>query len=175
MLTISFRALGVLLSGAALVGWLAGSVLSPPAAVTQAPPRPGTGPIVRPTLPRLAWPATIRAVARPVPSRNPFTFRASPRSASEAPRVPAAARELAATEAAEAEVSTAASDTGSHWRLSGIAASENGEVVAVIAGGGDVHLMRAGDTLPGGDDVVEVGLDHVVIRTAAGVVTLRLP
>ena len=175
MLTISFRALGVLLSGAALVGWTAGSVLNPPAAVTQtAPSRAVTVPLVRAALPRLAWPAIIRPVARPMPSRNPFAFQADPHSASEALRVPAAAREPAATEAAAAEV-TAASAADSHWRLSGIAASENGEVVAVIAGGGDVHLMRAGDTLPGGDDVVEVGLDHVVIRTAAGVVTLRLP
>ncbi len=175
MLTISFRALGVLLSGAALVGWTAGSVLNPPAAVTQtAPPRTAAQRLVRDTLPRLAWPAITPAVARPAPSRNPFTFRGDPPHPTSASRpVPAAASELAAT--VETEVNTEASDADSHWRLSGIAASENGDVVAVIAGGGDVHLMRAGDTLPGGDGVVEVALDHVVVRTAAGTVMLRLP
>ncbi len=174
MLTISFRALGVLLSGAALVGWTAGSVLNPPAAVTQtAPPRPAAQRLVRATLPRLAWPAITPAVARPAPSRNPFTFRADPHPTSASRRVPAAARELAAT--VGTEVNTEASDADARWRLAGIAASENGDVVAVIAGGGDVHLMRAGDTLPGGDDVVEVALDHVVVRTGAGTVMLRLP
>ncbi len=175
MLTISFRALGVLLSGAALVGWTAGSVLNPPAAVTQtAPPRAAAERVVRAALPRLAWPAITPAVARPAPSRNPFAFRADPRPTSASPEL-AAARERAATETVGTEVNTDAPDANVRWRLSGIAASENGDVVAVIAGGGDVHLMRAGDTLPGGDDVVEVTLDHVVIRTGAGTVMLRLP
>jgi hypothetical protein len=61
------------------------------------------------------------------------------------------------------------------WRLSGIATSEDGDVVAVLSGGGDVFLLRAGDDLPGGDGIVEVGPSHVVVRTAAGAVTLRLP
>ena len=61
------------------------------------------------------------------------------------------------------------------WRLSGIAASENGDVVAVISGGGDVFLMRAGETLPGGDEVIDVTVSRVVVRTAGGAVTLRLP
>lgn len=176
MLTISFRALGGLLSGAALVGWLAGSVLNPPVAVTQtATPHVATVPVARSTLPRLAWPAVMPVVARPAPSRNPFAFRADARPISESARVRAVERERTAAEATAAEVSAGVAEADSRWRLSGIAASENGDVVAVIAGGGDVHLMRAGDALPGGDGVVEVGLDHVVIRTAVGTVTLRLP
>ena len=115
------------------------------------------------------------AVARPAPSRNPFVFTADARVASESPRVSPTASEAAATAATVAETTAAAADANAYWRLSGVGASENGDVVAVIAGGGDVHLMRAGDMLPGGDGVVEVGLDHVLIRTAAGVVTLRLP
>ena len=176
MLTISFRALGGLLSGAALVGWLAGSVLNPPVAVTQtAALRVATVAMAGPTLPRLAWPAVMPVVARPAPSRNPFTFRTDGGPISESPRVHAAGRESTALQATAAEVIAVAADVDSRWRLSGIAASENGDVVAVIAGGGDVYLMRAGDALPGGDGVVEVGLDHVVIRTADGTVTLRLP
>ncbi len=176
MLTISFRALGVLLSGAALVGWTAGSVLNPPAAVTQtAPPRAAAERVASTTLPRLAWPATTPTVARPAPSRNPFTFWADSHPTSASRRVSAAAGEPAATAAVRTEVNAEASDADVRWRLSGIASSENGDVVAVIAGGGDVHLMRAGNTLPGGDDVVEVTLDHVVVRTAAGTVMLRLP
>jgi len=63
----------------------------------------------------------------------------------------------------------------SPWRLSGIAVSGDGDTVAVMSGGGDVFLLRVHDTLPGGDVVDEVGPTHVVVRTATGVVTLRLP
>ncbi len=178
MLTISSRALGVLLSGAALVGWLAGSILNPPVAVTQtAPPRPAATPVVRVALPHLAWPAVTPAIARPAPSRNPFTFRSETRLGGDARSLRGVAPdpEVAETAAPEPDTRTAAADVSIRWRLSGVAASDDGDVVAVIAGGGDVYLMRAGDVLPSGDSVVEVGLDHVVVRTAAGLVTLRLP
>ncbi len=114
-----------------------------------------------------------RRAAPAAPSRNPFAFRSAEpvtaprRGADAAPDVvPAAGLPAADSVAAAPEP---------HWRLSGIASSENGDVVAVISGGGDVHLMRAGDELPGGDGVVEVGQGHAVVRTAAGPLTLRLP
>lgn len=175
MPTASNRALGVMLSGAALAGWLAGSTLSPPVAVTQsAPLRPAAAPaLARVELPHVTWPAVRRHVDPPVTSRNPFSFRAAP--AADAPRgVAASAAEITVPSDA-ATPDTAPVVPVMRWRLSGIAASDSGDVVAVITGGGDVFLSRTGDVLPGGDAVVEVGPAHVVVRTADGPVTLRLP
>ena len=161
-----------MLSGAAL----AGSTLNPPVATTQvAPVRPAPAPAARAELPRVAWPLVRPRVAPPAPSRNPFAFRETlrrddaPRSFGDAADASGAASRVAP------DTDAAASVPEPLWRLSGIAASDDGDVVAVISGGGDVHLMRAGDVLPGGDDVLEVGPAHVVVRTAAGPVTLRLP
>lgn len=175
MPTASNRALGVMLSGAALAGWLAGSTLSPPVAVTQsAPLRPAAAPaLARVELPHVAWPAARRHVDPPVTSRNPFSFRAAERAA-DAPRlVSGSAAET--TPAPEAIADAAPAPPAVRWHLSGIGASDSGDVVAVISGGGDVFLSRAGDVLPGGDAVVEVGAAHVVVRTADGPITLRLP
>ena len=178
MPTMSPRTLGVMLSGAALTGWLAGATLNPPVATTQVgTPRASPAPIVHADLPHVAWPAAPRRVAPPAPSRNPFMFRATPQPggvAAPAPDRPAGALVLFAGQAdADAAVAEIAPDIS--WRLSGIATSENGDVVAVLSGGGDVFLLRAGDELPGGDGIVEVGPAHVVLRTSAGPVTLRLP
>ena len=178
MPTTSNRALGVMLSGAALAGWLAGSTLNPPVAVTQmAAPRSAPVPVAHAALPHVAWPTAPRRVAPPAPSRNPFMFRGSPRVASVAAtdvdRSAATSTPLTAPLEADAPAAPAAPTIA--WRLSGIATSENGDAVAVLSGGGDVLLLRAGDALPGGDGVVEVGSSHVVVRTLAGPLTLRLP
>ena len=167
MPTISPRALGVMLSGAALAGWLSGSALNPPVAATQVgTPRARPAPTVPTLLPR---------VAPPAPSRNPFTFRSALRPGSgEAPLRPVSTEPaLPAVNDADAAVAPVAQTTA--WRLAGIATSESGDVVAVLSGGGEVVLVRAGDDLPGGDGVVDVGAAHVVVQTATGAVTLRLP
>ncbi len=175
MATTTSRAQGVMLAGAALAGWLAGSTLNPPVAVTQvAAPRPVATPMARTELPHVRWPAATRRVGPPAPSRNPFSFRAAAPVAA-ARRVVAAARDEVPVAAASSAMDDAALAPAPRWRLSGIATSDGGDVVAVISGGGDVHLMRAGEALPGGDDVVEVGPSHVVVRTTAGLLTLRLP
>jgi hypothetical protein len=177
MPTISSRALGVMLSGAALAGWLAGSTLNPPVATTQVgPPRPTPVPVVHAALPHVSWPAAPRRVAPPVPSRNPFTFRAATRSsnANAATADRPTAPEPSAGQS-DAETTAASAVTAFAWRLSGVATSDSGDSVAVLSGGGDVLLLRAGDELPGGDGIVEVGPAHVVVRTTAGPVTLRLP
>lgn len=165
-----------MLSGAALAGWLAGSTLNPPVATTQVvPARPAPMSAARTELPRVAWPLVRPRVAPPAPSRNPFAFHEGLRRA-DAPRsfgVAADADGAAPSLAPDPDATASAPEP--LWRLSGIAASDDGDVVAVISGGGDVHLMRAGDVLPGGDDVLEVGPAHVVVRTAAGPLTLRLP
>jgi len=173
---MSSRALGMMLSGAALAGWLAGSTLNPPVVTTQAgTPRARPAPVAHAALPPVAWPIALRRVAPPAPSRNPFTFRtavgAGGRDANARP-VPAAPPLPVVSEADAAAAPLAPTMT---WRLSGIATSENGDVVAVLSGGGDVVLVRAGDDLPDGDGVVEVGPAHVVVQTAAGAMTLRLP
>lgn len=176
MPTNSNRALGVMLSGAALAGWLAGSTLNPPVATTQAvPSRPAPVPIAHAALPHVAWPAAPRRVAPPAPSRNPFTFHGPSRAGRAAvdrvvlPALPATTAPTDVERVPDPIVPVIA------WRLSGIATSADGDMVAVVSGGGDVFLLRAGDDLPGGDGIVEVGPSHVVVRTAAGDVTLRLP
>lgn len=176
MPTLSPRALGVMLSGAALAGWLSGSALDPPVATTQVgTPRARPAPTAHTALPRVAWPSAPRTVAPPAPSRNPFTFHAAPRAAGGevAPRTVTAAVPLGVVSDAEAAAVLIAPTM--MWRLSGIGTSESGDVVAVMSGGGEVVLARAGDELPGGDGVVDVGPAHVVLETAAGAVTLRLP
>lgn len=180
MPTLSPRALGVMLSGAALAGWLSGSALDPPVATTQVgTPRARPAPAAHAALPRVAWPSALRRVAPPAPSRNPFTFRASPRAAGgeATPRTVTAAVTAAVplSVASDADAAAVLIAPTTMWRLSGIATSENGDVVAVLSGGGEVVLVRAGDELPGGDGVVDVGPAHVVVDTAAGAVTLRLP
>lgn len=169
------RALGVMLSGAALAGWLAGSTLNPPVAETQAAPaRRAPAPVTRFDAPHVAWPTVTRHVAPPAPSRNPFAFRAESRLADVAAR--SAAPERGAPPVAP-DVTSAPSPVApeSPWRLSGIATSDDGDAVAVVSGAGDVFLVRAGDDLPGGDGVIEVGALQVTLRTATGAVTLRLP
>jgi Type II secretion system protein C len=165
-----------MLSGAALAGWLAGSTLSPPVAVTQVvAPRPVAPPSVRTELPRVNWPVVVTRVGAPAPSRNPFTFRESERHLDERPPAPVPAVGDDVAGVADDARTAAAPEPAPRWRLSGIATNEDGDVVAVISGSGDVFLMRAGDELPGGDAVTEVGATHVVVRTAAGPLTLRLP
>ena len=173
---MSSRALGVLLSGAALAGWLAGSVLTPPVATTQVgPPRARPAAIAPAALPRVTWPAAPRRIAPPAPARNPFTFRAAPRAGEgDAPTRPRPATTPLPV-VSDATAAAAPLTPATEWRVTGIATSENDDVVAVLSGGGDVVLVRAGDELPNGDGVVEVGPAHVVVRTAAGAVTLRLP
>ena len=178
MPTTSTRALGVMLSGAALAGWLAGSTLNPPVAVTQrAAPRPAPAPIAHAALPHVAWPTAPRRVTAPSPSRNPFMFRGTPR-ATTGPATAVgrpATTDVPSTALVEADALAAPAAPVFAWRLSGIATSENGDAVAVLSGGGDVFLLRAGDVLPGGDGIVEVGPSHVVVRTLAGPLALRLP
>ncbi len=175
MPTTTPRALGAMLSGAALAGWLAGSTLNPPVAVTQvAPPRPAVAPVIRAELPRLTWPVALPRVAPPAPSRNPFLFRGAERAAAPLPADrPPVDRALAPTVADD--LAAAPTPATLPWRLSGVAVSDDGDTVAVVSGGGDVFLVRATDTLPGGDVVEDVGPGHVTLRTASGVVTLRLP
>ncbi len=178
MPTTSTRALGVMLSGAALAGWLAGSTLSPPVAVTQVvSPRPVAPPNVRTELPRVNWPVAVARVGAPAPSRNPFTFRGSERNLDGRPpaRLPVAGEDVAVVADDARTAAVPEPPPPPRWRLSGIATNEGGDVVAVISGSGDVFLMRAGEELPGGDAVTDVGADHVVVRTAAGPLTLRLP
>lgn len=180
MPTISPRALGVMLSGAALAGWLSGSALDPPVATTQVgTPRARPAPTAHAVLPHVAWPLAPRRVAPPAPSRNPFAFSASPRATGgdATPRAATAAVTAAVPlpVASDADAAAVPIAPTTMWRLSGVATSENGDVVAVLSGGGEVVLVRAGDALPGGEDVVDVGPAHVVVNTAAGAVTLRLP
>lgn len=165
-----------MLAGAALAGWLAGSTLSPPVAVTQVvAPRPVAPPSARTELPRVNWPVAIPRVGAPAPSRNPFTFRGSERSVDVPLSAPVPAVGEAPAGGTDDAPEVAAPEPSQRWRLSGIATNGDGDVVAVISGAGDVFLMRAGDELPGGDAVTEVGAEHVVVRTAAGPLTLRLP
>ena len=164
-----------MLSAAALAGWLAGSALSPPVAVTQVTrPRPPAAPIAPASLPRVMWPVARLPVAPPAPSRNPFAFRSSERVV-ETHRSASLLPPSSSATGAQGTLDHSAPAPPPRWRLSGIAANEDGDIVAVISGAGDVFLMRAGDELPGGDAIEEVGAAHVVVRTAGGPLTLRLP
>jgi hypothetical protein len=111
----------------------------------------------------------VAVVEAPTPARNPFTFG---RGGEHAPALPSP---VAAEVAPGAEPSAGApsDDMAPAWALAGVA-TDAGVFTAIITGDGRVHLVRAGDQLPGGIDVVAVNQTDVRLRDAEGVVVLRL-
>ena len=62
------------------------------------------------------------------------------------------------------------------WRLLGVAVGTYGEVTAVMRGAGDVHLVQAGDTLPGDVLVIDVTATAARLQRPDGsVIDLSLP
>jgi hypothetical protein len=136
--------------------------VSPPPVVTQtAPPRPVPAPpaidVPRVSLDRVAAPDT-----RPDGRRNPFAFRdrdVVPRVAASAPAAVAASADTAGPPVAIEAFP---------WRLVGMATSDDGASTAVVSGRGDVHLVRPGDRLPDGSEVIAIDGRQVTVRLASG-------
>lgn len=163
--------LGLVGVGLLLAGWLLGSTLAPPVARTQGR---GDGRAPAPAdLPASVIPFTaaspVAAVEAPRPARNPFTFGGDGGHAPgvSSPSTPASAPD------AEPSADVPSGDMMPMWALAGVA-SDAGVFTAIITGDGKVHLVQAGDQLPGGIDVVAVNEADVHLRDAQGVVVLRL-
>lgn len=176
MLTVSYRVAALLAAGAVLVGWLSASLVVPPTLVSQA--RPQARRVITPTppIPALALEAVRAPRVRPDLGRNPFAF--SGRAAREEPSrdvaMPAAAP-VVPTEIPEGLAEASASTPAVPWRLAGLATDAAAGVTAIVTGDGDVHLVRAGDTLDTAT-VEDVSANTLTIRLATGqTITLRLP
>ncbi len=101
----------------------------------------------------------------PQPKRNPFVFQPAPSSRS------AAAARGNADAAAEPLEPMAAPPRGPVLSLSGIAADEqDGTMVftAIVSDGSQIHLLKVGDTLPGGLTVVGVTESTVTLADETG-------
>ena len=169
------RVIGLCASSLLLAGWLLGSTLSPPIAQTQNRDAPRPAPAPRPlprdrTAPRSrhqrdhAWPAGTdpqpvrvrpgRRDRRKTPPTWRRPYRRRNRRWSRVPRRrPAPA-----------------------WRLLGVAVGSYGDVTAVLSGAGDVHLVQAGDTVPGDVLVIDVTASGVRLQRPDGsVLELILP
>ena len=149
------RVIGLLASGLLLAGWLLGSTLSPPVAQTQSrdAPRPAPAPRPLPAIEPLrnlaaqrhhAWARRRQPATR---SRSAGPSRRTRNASDMAPDVPAAESTV---------VEIPAPPPAPAWRLLGVAVGTYGEVTAVMSGAGDVHLVQAGDTLPGDLLVIDV-------------------
>ena len=165
------RLLGVVGSGLILAGWLLGSTLSPPVAMTQSRAEPRvTLPPLPPITPVRSLAASALPTTPPAPARNPFAFGAG---------APAAAVSAAsdARETAAADIDTApAPPAAPSWQLVGVAVGADGAITAVLSGGGDVHLARIGDRLPDELVVTELGVASArLLRPDGTLLTLRLP
>jgi hypothetical protein len=177
MRDVSPRLVGVVGASCLLAGWLLGSTLRPPVALTQAP-APRVAP--EPPLPRLDIPSVAArrerlaaAMAAPSPGRNPFAFGEARRPA--AARVTAGPPPTELAPPADAPVPP----PPPAWTLVGVAVDQAGDgerITAILSNGQDVHLAAAGAVLPGGYAVVRVAPDHAVLQDAAGAErVVRLP
>jgi hypothetical protein len=168
------RVIGLLASGLLLTGWLLGSTLSPPVAQTQSrdTPRPAPAPRPLPTIePLRNLAASAITPGPPAPTRNPFAFGRAVAIDSHASDV------ASAVPAAEPTVvESPAPPPAPAWRLLGVAVGTYGEVTAVMRGAGDVHLVQAGDTLPGDLLVIDVTATGARLQRPDGsVIDLTLP
>jgi hypothetical protein len=144
-----------------LAGWLLASVLSPPVASLQsnaesarpevaAPEAPAAQPYVERLRVRLQ-----EAPKAPMPRRNPFVFGA-----------PTPAAPPAAAPPADGPLASPTMPSGPDFELAGIATSDTSDGLvrtAVISAQGDVLLVKAGDTLPGGFTVGRVDEAAIVV------------
>lgn len=163
MRTGSHRVTGTLLALGFLAGWVAAVWVSPPPVVTQtAPPRPTPAtPAV--AMPRVALDRVAAPDARPETRRNPFAFR--DRDLAARPHVTAPD---AAPPAPDLAVEPANDADRLPWRLVGLASSDDGVSTAIVSGQGDVHLLRIGERLPDGVEIVGIDGRQVTLRLASG-------
>lgn len=175
MRTGSHRATGWLLALGFLGGWLTASWVSPPSVTTQTPPpRPQPAPPAV-DIPRVALHRVAVPDATPRTARNPFVFR-DDRHAGAAVAAPAAAG--APAEAPVADVADVApTPPPQAWRFVGVAEGGTGTApTAILSGRGDVHLVRAGERLPDGAEVVSLEGTRLVLQLPDGSTrTLDLP
>ncbi|MGE3472456.1 MAG: hypothetical protein AB7O28_19040, partial [Vicinamibacterales bacterium] len=122
-------------------------------------------------IPTLVLDVAGRATPRPASGRNPITFGGT--RASEPVGAAAIADGLARAEAPRQEPALA---PGPRWSLAGMATDAAAGLTAVLSGPGGVHLVKAGDRLPDGAEVIEIADDRVTLRGADGDTrVLRLP
>lgn len=175
---------GVAFVGASclLAGWVLGSALRPPVAMTQQAvrARPVEAPLERPDLPSVSEARRKLGLYAEAPdgSRNPFAF--GPRAgvarsvpgASPSEPVPRGLGDSAPGEMPSAPAADAA------WRLVGVALDDSDAVLlprAILSNGTDVQLAAPGEQLPDGTTIDEVQDAAVTLRLPSGArVILRL-
>ena len=168
------RVIGLCASSLLLAGWLLGSTLSPPIAQTQNRDAPRPAPAPRP-LPAIEPLRDLAGSAitpgPPVPTRNPFAFGRAVATDADASDV---ASVVPAVEPSVVE--SPAPPPAPAWRLLGVAVGTYGDVTGVMSGAGDVHLVQAGDTLPGDLLVIDVTASGARLQRPDGsVLELILP
>ncbi|MCC7031808.1 MAG: hypothetical protein IT179_03135 [Acidobacteria bacterium] len=156
-------------------GWVLGGRFGPGAG--QAPAggvvSPGPRPLgVEQAMPSRAFTDRLHRKLEHLPAppratRNPFVFGALRPQVAGARGTPAAAS--APDESSAADVPPA--PPGPAFRLSGMAASQQGDAVeytAIISDGAGLHFVKRGAPLPGGYTVADVQETTVTLRDASG-------
>lgn len=182
----SARGFAVVGAACLLAGWVLGSTVRPPVALTQEAVRARVlePPVAVPSLPSItAARRRLGAVVQaPAGARNPFAFGSSGLPASR-PRVvrrtePATSLESPAGVDVVTASAAAPGNASLSWQLVGLA-SDGPEVApvlrAILSDGRDVHVCGAGESLPDGVAIEDVTEQAVVLRLPSGETrTLRL-
>lgn len=158
---------GVAAAALILLGWTLGSLLMPPVARSQEPALPARAPRAATavaSVPRVRLDVTRPRVDAPRVGRNPFDFARGVATMRPATTAPAGS----GVEAAAGEVASDAAASVPEWQLAGVAIGADDVVTAVLSGAGGVHLVRAGDSLPGAWTVLEVTAERVRLGAPDG-------
>jgi hypothetical protein len=153
----------LVLGGSTVASWLAGTTQSPP-------PQAGSGAPSNANVAR-EIPAPVRlqdwrapAVEVPRPERNVFTFREPVRAAARPSGPPEGVAPVQPPEAPAFKLIGMAQDDG----LDAPAAT------AIVAGHGQVYLVRSGDVIPPAYTVVRVDADSIELSDGTNGTTFRL-
>ena len=173
--TLTSRAIGLMVATAVGAGWLGASLMRPEPVAQSSTVSPSRRPVESRAVPRADKLRELLATP-PLPSRgrNPFVY---------GPRVPIARdhQQHGDEGVAPAPVVPAAplAPPAPVFKLSGIASNnENGAAVltAIVIDNGTMVFVKAGDKLSNGYSVVRVDEMSVTIVDATGITeTLRLP
>ena len=153
----------LVLGGSTVASWLAGTTQLPPVQTGNAAPSSVSVPREIPAPVRLQdWRSPAVAVARP--ERNVFTFREPVRAAVRPQEQPQAVAPAQPAEPPAFRLIGMAQDDG-HYAL---------VATAIVAGHGQVYLVRPGDVIPPAYTVVRVDADSVELADGTTGATFRL-
>jgi hypothetical protein len=153
----------LVLGGSTIASWLAGTTQLPPVQTGNGAPSGLSVPREIPAPVRLQdWRGPAVVVARP--ERNVFTFKEPVRAAARPPEQP---QPVAPAQPAEPPA----------FRLIGMAQDDGHDApaaTAIVAGHGQVYLLRPGDVIPPAYTVVRVDADSVELADGTTGATFRL-